>query len=54
MKSKESPLRRINRVIDFNAKRGTNKESVNKIKHKIIFEKYRKNQFINFFLFKFV
>lgn len=42
MKSKESPLRRINRVLDYNASRGINKGSANKIKHKIIFAKYGK------------
>lgn len=44
MKSKESPLRRINRVLDYNASKGVNKESVNKIKHKIIFAKYCKSK----------
>ena len=42
MKSKESPLRRINRILDFYASRGVNCERANKIKHKIIFVKYCK------------
>ena len=36
MKSKQSPLQRINRIIDFNWKRGNNKESVNKVYRNII------------------
>jgi hypothetical protein len=44
MKSKESPLRRINRILDYNASRGITKESANRIKHKIIFAKYGKIQ----------
>ncbi len=35
-KSKQSPLQRINRIIDFNWKRGNNKESVNEVYRKII------------------
>ena len=42
MKSKESPLRRINRVLDYYASRGHNSERVNAIKKKIIFAKYGK------------
>lgn len=44
MKSKESPLRRINRILDFYASRGVNCERANKIKHKIIFAKYGNNR----------
>lgn len=36
MKSKETPLERINIILDFNHKRGNNKESVNKVYRKII------------------
>jgi len=36
MKSKQSPLQRINRIIDFNWKRGTNKESINNVYRNII------------------
>ncbi len=36
MKSKQSPLQRINRIIDFLWKRGNNKESVNNVYRKII------------------
>lgn len=36
MKSKESELQRINEIIDFNWKRGNNKESVNEVYRKII------------------
>ena len=36
MKSKQSPLTRINRVIKFYLKRGVNKESVNEVNRKII------------------
>lgn len=42
MKSKESPLRRINRVLDYYIARGHNSERVNAIKKKIIFAKYGK------------
>lgn len=44
MKSKLTPLQRINRVIDFYYKRGNNCERANKIKHKIIFAKYCKSK----------
>lgn len=40
MKSKQSPLQRINRILDFYASRGVNCERANKIKHKIIFAKF--------------
>lgn len=36
MKSKQTPLQRVNRIINFNWKRGTNKESVNEVYRKII------------------
>jgi len=36
MKSKQSPLQRINRIMDFLWKRGNNKESVNEVYRKII------------------
>lgn len=36
MKSKQTPLQRVNRIINFNWKRGTNKESVNTVYRKII------------------
>jgi len=39
MKSKQSPLQRINRVMDFLWKRGNNKESVNEVYRKIIIQK---------------
>lgn len=42
MKSKESPLMRINRILDYYASLGVNCERANKIKHKIIFAKYGK------------
>jgi len=35
-KSKQSPLQRINRIMDFLWKRGNNKESVNDVYRKII------------------
>ena len=38
-KSKQSPLQRINRIIDFLWKRGNNKESVNNVYRKIIKER---------------
>ncbi len=36
MKSKQTPLQRVKRIINFNWKRGTNKESVNEVYRKII------------------
>lgn len=36
MKSKQSPIQRINRIMDFLWKRGNNKESVNDVYRKII------------------
>jgi hypothetical protein len=39
MKSKQSPLQRINRIMDFLWKRGNNKESVNEVYRKIIIQK---------------
>ena len=36
MKSKQTPLQRVNRIINFNWKRGSNKESVNTVYRKII------------------
>ena len=41
-KSKQSPLQRINRIIDFNWKRGNNKESVNEVYREIINQKLAK------------
>jgi hypothetical protein len=41
MKSKQSPLQRINRIIDFNWKRGNNKESVNEVYRNIINKKLK-------------
>jgi hypothetical protein len=38
-KSKQSPLQRINRIMDFLWKRGNNKESVNNVYRKIIKER---------------
>ena len=38
-KSKQSPLQRINRIMDFLWKRGNNKESVNEVYRKIIIER---------------
>jgi hypothetical protein len=42
MKTKLTALQRINRVIDFYYKRGVNCERANRIKHKIIFDKFNK------------
>ena len=39
MKSKQSPLARINRVMKFYHNRGQNRESVNNVYRKIIFKK---------------
>lgn len=36
---KQSPLQRINRVMKFYTEKGANKESVNKVYHKIIKER---------------
>lgn len=44
MKSKESPLKRVNRILDYYASRGHNSERVNAIKKKIIFQKYEYNR----------
>ena len=38
---KQTPLQRIQRVMNFYYKRGCNKESVNKIYHKILKEKFK-------------
>lgn len=43
MKSKQTPWQRILRIETFNWKRGTNKESVNEVKRKILALKYNKN-----------
>jgi hypothetical protein len=40
MTNKQSPLQRIQRVINFYYKRGCNKESVNKLYFKILKQKY--------------
>ncbi len=39
---KQTPLQRIKRVLDYYYKMGTNKESVNKVYHKIINNKKNK------------
>ena len=39
---KQSPLQRINRIMDFLWKRGNNKESVNNVYRNIIKKKYEK------------
>lgn len=39
---KQSPLQRINRIIQFNYKRGINKESVNNVYRTIINQKLSK------------
>ena len=36
MKEQKTPLQRVNIILDFNHKRGCNKESVNKVYRKII------------------
>jgi len=36
MKSKESPLKRINRIMKFYAERGQNRERVNKVYRNVI------------------
>lgn len=36
MKNKQSPLQRINRIMEFLHKRGNNKESVNKVYRNIL------------------
>ena len=41
-KRKQSPLQRINRIMDFLWKRGNNKESVNDVYRKIIIQKLSK------------
>lgn len=41
--NKQSPLQRINRIIDFNWRRGNNKESVNEVYRKIIKNKLKIN-----------
>lgn len=42
----ENKLKRIEEVIEFYYKRGVNKERVNKIKSKIIKEKFKKRLYI--------
>jgi hypothetical protein len=44
MKNKQSPLQRINRIMDFLWKRGNNKESVNEVYRNIINQKLNKNK----------
>ena len=44
MKIKQTPLQRINRVINFYYKRGCNKESVNELYFKIIKAKYENSK----------
>lgn len=39
---KQTPLQRIQTVMDFYCKRGCNKESVNKIYYKILKDKFKK------------
>lgn len=41
-KSKQSCLQRAKRIIDFYYKRGCNKESVNRIYHKLLKQKFDK------------
>jgi hypothetical protein len=41
MKSKQSPLQRIKRIMDFYYSRGCNKDSVNTIYYKILKEKFK-------------
>jgi len=43
MKSTQTPLQRIKRIIQFNYLRGTNKESVNTIYKQILKLKYEKD-----------
>jgi hypothetical protein len=43
MKSTQTPLQRITRIETFYYKRGCNKESVNKIKRKILAAKFNKS-----------
>lgn len=38
---KQTPLQRINRILAFYYKRGTNKESVNKVYRNILKEKFK-------------
>ena len=40
MKSKQSPLARIKRILEFLHKRGNNKESVNKVYRNILKKRY--------------
>ena len=40
MKSKQTPLQRIKRIINFYYNRGVNKENVNELYRKIIWKKY--------------
>lgn len=42
MKSTQSPLQRIQRIMLFNYKRGCNSERVNKVYKKILKSKYEK------------
>lgn len=42
MKSTQSPLQRIHRIMTFNYKRGCNSERVNNIYKKILKQKYDK------------
>lgn len=44
---KQSSLQRIKRILDFNYRRGTNKESVNFIYKKILAEKFAKTKSIS-------
>ena len=41
MKSTQTPLQRIARIEKFYAQRGTNKESLNKVKRKILAIKFK-------------
>lgn len=43
MKSTQTALQRITRIESFYAKRGTNKETVNTVKRKILALKFKKN-----------
>lgn len=42
--TKQSPLQRIKRIMDYYMKHGTNRESVNKVYKKIISQKFNKDE----------
>jgi hypothetical protein len=41
----QTPLQRINRILAFYYKRGTNKESINKVYRKILAIKFKDNKY---------